>query len=151
MSAERTLVLVKPDGVQRGLAGEIVSRLERTGLQIIGMKLMLISEDLAGRHYAEHSEKPFYSGLVSFITSSPVVALVLKGPSAISTTRKIMGVTNPVDAAPGTIRGDLGVDMGRNLIHGSANAEDAARDVALFFDDSELVEYDRAIQPWVVE
>ena len=151
MSAERTLVLVKPDGVQRGLAGEIVSRLERTGLQIIGMKLMLISEDLAGRHYAEHSEKPFYSGLVSFITSSPVVALVLKGPSAISTTRKIMGVTNPVDAAPGTIRGDLGVDMGRNLIHGSANAEDAAREVALFFDDSELVEYDRAIQAWVVE
>ena len=151
MSAERTLVLVKPDGVQRGLAGEIVSRLERTGLQIIGMKLMLISEDLAGRHYADHSEKPFYSGLVSFITSSPVVALALKGPSAISTTRKIMGVTNPVDAAPGTIRGDLGVDMGRNLIHGSANAEDAAREVALFFDDSELVEYDRAIQPWVVE
>ena len=151
MSAERTLVLVKPDGVQRGLAGEIVSRLERTGLQIIGMKLMLISEDLAGRHYAEHSEKPFYSGLVSFITSSPVVALALKGPSAISTTQKIMGVTNPVDAAPGTIRGDLGVDMGRNLIHGSANAEDAAREVALFFDDSELVEYDRAIQPWVVE
>ena len=151
MPPERTLVLVKPDGVQRGLAGEIVSRLERTGLQIIGMKLMLISEDLAGRHYAEHSEKPFYSGLVSFITSSPVVALALKGPSAISTTRKIMGVTNPVDAAPGTIRGDLGVDMGRNLIHGSANAEDAAREVALFFDDSELVEYDRAIQPWVVE
>ena len=151
MSAERTLVLVKPDGVQRGLAGEIISRLERTGLQIIGMKLMLISEDLAGRHYAEHSEKPFYSGLVSFITSSPVVALALKGPSAISTTRKIMGVTNPVDAAPGTIRGDLCVDMGRNLIHGSANAEDAAREVALFFDDSELVEYDRAIQPWVVE
>ena len=151
MSAERTLVLVKPDGVQRGLAGEIVSRLERTGLQIIGMKLMLISEDLAGRHYAEHSEKPFFSGLVSFITSSPVVALALKGPSAISTTRKIMGVTNPVDAAPGTIRGDLGVDMGRNLIHGSANAEDAAREVALFFDDSELGEYERAIQPWVVE
>jgi nucleoside-diphosphate kinase len=151
MSAERTLVLVKPDGVQRGLAGEIISRLEHTGLQIIGMKLMLISEDLAGRHYADHSEKPFYSGLVSFITSSPVVALALEGPSAISTTRKIMGVTNPVDAAPGTIRGDLGVDMGRNLIHGSANAEDAAREVALFFDDSELVEYDRAIQPWVVE
>ncbi|HIN15322.1 MAG TPA: nucleoside-diphosphate kinase [Dehalococcoidia bacterium] len=151
MSAERTLVLVKPDGVQRGLAGEIVSRLERTGLQIIGMKLMLISEVLAGRPYAEHSEKPFYSGLVSFITSSPVVALALKCPSAISTTRKIMGVTNPVDAAPGTIRGDLGVDMGRNLIHGSANAEDAAREVALFFDDSELVEYDRAIQPWLVE
>lgn len=151
MSTERTLVLVKPDGVQRGLAGEIVGRLERTGLQIIGMKLMQISEDLASRHYAEHVDKPFYPGLVSFITSSPVVALVLKGPGAISTTRKIMGVTNPADAAPGTIRGDLGIDMGRNLIHGSANAEDAAREVALFFDDSELVSYDRATQPWIVE
>lgn len=151
MSTERTLVLVKPDGVQRGLAGEIVGRLERTGLQIIGMKLMQISEDLASRHYAEHVDKPFYPGLVSFITSSPVVALVLEGPGAISTTRKIMGVTNPADAAPGTIRGDLGIDMGRNLIHGSANAEDAAREVALFFDDSELVSYDRATQPWIVE
>lgn len=151
MSTERTLVLVKPDGVQRGLTGEIVGRLERAGLQIIGMKLMMISEDLASRHYAEHTEKPFYRGLVSFITSSPVVALALKGPSAISTTRKIMGVTDPADAAPGSIRGDLGIDMGRNLIHGSANAEDAAREVALFFDDSELISYDRATQPWIVE
>ncbi|MCH8230125.1 MAG: nucleoside-diphosphate kinase [Chloroflexi bacterium] len=151
MSTERTLVLVKPDGVQRGLTGEIVGRLERTGLQIIGMKLMLISEDLASRHYAEHTEKPFYRGLVSFITSSPVVALALEGPSAISTTRKIMGVTDPADAAPGSIRGDLGIDMGRNLIHGSANAEEAAREVALFFDDSELISYDRATQPWIVE
>ena len=151
MSTERTLVLVKPDGVQRGLTGEIVGRLERTGLQIIGMKLMLISEDLASRHYAEHTEKPFYRGLVSFITSSPVVALALEGPSAISTTRKIMGVTDPADAAPGSIRGDLGIDMGRNLIHGSANAEEAAREVALFFDDTELISYDRATQPWIVE
>ena len=150
MSTERTLVLVKPDGVQRGLTGEIVGRLERTGLQIIGMKLMMISEDLASRHYAEHAEKPFYPGLVSFITSSPVVALVLEGPSAISTIRKVMGVTDPADAAPGSIRGDLGIDMGRNLIHGSANAEDAAREVALFFDDSELISYDRATQPWIV-
>ena len=151
MSTERTLVLVKPDGVQRGLAGEIVGRLESTGLQIIGMKMMMISEDLAGRHYAEHAEKPFYPGLVSFITSSPVIAIALEGPSAISTTRKIMGATNPTDAAPGTIRGDLGIDMGRNLIHGSANAEDAAREMGLFFDDSELVAYDRATQPWIVE
>lgn len=151
MAMERTLVLVKPDGVQRGLAGEIVGRLERTGLQIVAMKLMSISEDLASRHYSEHAEKPFYPGLVSFITSSPVVALVLEGPSAISTTRKIMGGTNPADAAPGTIRGDLGVDMGRNLIHGSANAEDAAREIGLFFDDSELVSYVRASQPWIVE
>ncbi|MCI0774128.1 MAG: nucleoside-diphosphate kinase [Chloroflexi bacterium] len=151
MSTERTLVLVKPDGVQRGLTGEIVGRLERTGLQIIGMKLMMISEDLASRHYAEHTEKPFYRGLVSFITSSPVVALALEGPSAISTIRKVMGVTDPADAAPGSIRGDLGIDMGRNLIHGSANSEDAAREVALFFDDSELISYDRATQPWIVE
>ena len=151
MSTERTLVLVKPDGVQRGLAGEIVGRLERTGLQIVGMKMMLISEDLASRHYAEHREKPFYPGLVSFITSSPVVALALEGPGAIAITRKIMGGTDPADAAPGTIRGDLGIDMGRNLIHGSANAEDAAREVALFFDDSELVSYDRATQTWTVE
>jgi nucleoside-diphosphate kinase len=148
---ERTLVLVKPDGVQRGLAGEIIGRLERTGMQIIGMKLMQISDELASTHYGEHEGKPFYAGLVGFITSSPVVALCLEGPSAISTTRKLMGETNPADADPGTVRGDLGVDMGRNLIHGSANADDAAREVGLFFDDDELTAYDRATQPWIVE
>lgn len=151
MASERTLVLIKPDGVQRGLAGEIISRLERTGMQIIGMKVMQVSDELAGEHYAEHQGKPFYPGLVSFITSSPVVAIALEGPSAISATRKLMGVTNPADAAPGTIRGDLGVDMGRNLIHGSANAEDAAREVPLWFAADELVSYDRATQPWIVE
>jgi nucleoside-diphosphate kinase len=151
MTTERTLVLVKPDGVQRGLAGEVIGRLERTGLQIIGMKLMQISDELAATHYGEHEGKPFYAGLVGFITSSPVVALALEGPSAISTTRKIMGATNPADADPGTVRGDLAVDMGRNLIHGSANADDAARELALFFNDSELVSYDRATQPWIVE
>ena len=151
MASERTLVLVKPDGVQRGLAGEIISRLERTGMQIIGMKVMQVSDELAGEHYAEHQGKPFYPGLVSFITSSPVVAIALEGPSAISTTRKLMGVTNPAEAAPGTIRGDLGVDMGRNLIHGSANAEDALREVPLWFGADELVSYDRATQPWIVE
>ena len=151
MTTERTLVMVKPDGVQRGLAGEIISRLERTGLQIVGLKLMQISEDLASQHYGEHHGKPFYQGLVSFITSSPVIALVLEGPSAISTTRKIMGATNPADSAPGTIRGDFGVDMGRNLIHGSANLEDAAREVSLFFNDSELTDYSRSTQQWIVE
>jgi len=151
MTTERTLVLVKPDGVQRGLAGEIIGRLERTGLQIIGMKLMQISDELASTHYGEHEGKLFYAGLVGFITSSPVVALCLEGPSAISTTRKLMGATNPADADPGTVRGDLAVDMGRNLIHGSANADDAAREVALFFDDSELITYDRATQAWIVE
>ena len=151
MTTERTLVLVKPDGVQRGLAGEIIGRLERTGMQIIGMKLMQISDELASTHYGEHEGKPFYAGLVGFITSSPVVALCLEGPSAISTTRKLMGATNPADADPGTVRGDLAVDMGRNLIHGSANADDAAREVGLFFDDSELIAYDRATQSWIVE
>ena len=115
------------------------------------MKLMQISDELASTHYGEHEGKPFYPSLVGFITSSPVVALALEGPSAISTTRKLMGATNPADADPGTVRGDLGVDMGRNLIHGSANADDAAREVALFFNDSELVAYDRATQPWIVE
>ena len=151
MTTERTLVLVKPDGIQRGIAGEIISRLERTGLQIIGLKLMQISDDLASQHYGEHHDKPFYPGLVSFITSSPVIALVLKGPSAVSTTRKIMGATNPADSAPGTIRGDFGVDMGRNLIHGSANLEDAAREVSLFFNDSELTDYSRSTQQWIIE
>ena len=151
MTTERTLVLVKPDGVQRGIAGEIISRLERTGLQIIGLKLMQISDDLASQHYGEHHGKPFYPGLVSFITSSPVLALVLEGPSAVSTTRKIMGATNPADSAPGTIRGDFGVDMGRNLIHGSANLEDAAREVSLFFNDSELTDYSRSTQLLIIE
>jgi len=112
---------------------------------------MQISEDLASRHYGEHRDKPFYTGLVSFITSSPVIALVLEGPSAVSTTRKTMGATNPADSSPGTIRGDFGIDMGRNLIHGSANLEDATREVSLFFDDSELTDYSRSTQQWIVE
>jgi nucleoside-diphosphate kinase len=112
---------------------------------------MQISDDLASQHYGEHHDKPFYPGLVSFITSSPVIALVLEGPSAVSTTRKIMGATNPADSAPGTIRGDFGVDMGRNLIHGSANLEDAAREVSLFFNDSELTDYSRSTQQWIIE
>ena len=151
MAMERTLVLVKPDGVQRGLAGEIVGRLERTGLQIVAMKLMSISEDLASRHYSEHAEKPFYPGLVSFITSSPVVALVLEGPSAISTTRKLMGGTNPADAAPGTIRGDLAVFIGMNLIHGSDSESSAKREIDLFFSPDEIVEYTRDVEKWIIE
>ncbi|MDA1298398.1 MAG: nucleoside-diphosphate kinase [Chloroflexi bacterium] len=151
MATETTLVLIKPDGVQRGLSGEIVRRLEQTGLKIVGLKLMQVSRELAGRHYGEHEGKPFYNGLVDYITSSPVVALALEGPDAISITRKLMGVTKPAEAAPGTIRGDLGVDIGRNLIHGSANAEDAAREVGLFFDSSELLRWDRAIESWINE
>lgn len=151
MATETTLVLIKPDGVQRGLSGEIVRRLEQTGLKVVGLKLMQVSRELAGRHYGEHEGKPFYNGLVDYITSSPVVALALEGPDAISITRKLMGVTKPAEAAPGTIRGDFGVDIGRNLIHGSANAEDAAREVGLFFDSSELLRWDRAIESWINE
>ena len=151
MSYERTLVLIKPDGVQRGLAGQIVARLENTGYKIVGMKLMQVPRQLAEQHYAEHVGKPFYDGLVEYISSSPVVAMCLQGPSVISATRKLMGATNPSEAAPGTIRGDYGVEIGRNLVHGSASAEDAAREVALFFSEGEIVDWQRAAEPWILE
>lgn len=150
MELERTLVLVKPDGIQRGLSGEILRRLESTGMKIVGLKLMQVSDDLASRHYAEHEGKLFFNGLVSYITSSPVVAVCLEGPDAIAITRKLMGATRPSEAAPGTIRGDLGIDVSRNLIHGSANAEDAKRELALFFSNDELINYNRATDNWVV-
>ena len=150
MELERTLVLVKPDGLQRGLVGTILGRLEVTGMKIVGMKLMRVSEALAQRHYAEHEGKPFYEGLVSYITSAPIVALCLEGPNAIAITRKLMGATSPNDAAPGTIRGDFGVEISRNLVHGSANPDDAAREVGLFFSDEELIDYARANDVWIV-
>ncbi|HJM52796.1 MAG TPA: nucleoside-diphosphate kinase [Dehalococcoidia bacterium] len=151
MANEKTLILVKPDGVQRGIAGQVIGRLEATGLRISGMKLLQISDELAAEHYGEHVGKPFYSGLVTFITSGPVVAICLDGPGAISIARKVMGSTNPAEAAPGTIRGDLAVEIGRNVIHGSANEEDAAREVALYFSEDELVDYTRAIDDWLIE
>ena len=148
---ERTLVLVKPDGVQRGLIGEAITRFERTGLKVTGLKLIHIPEALAAQHYAEHMGKPFYNGLISFITSSPSVAMVLEGTNAVANVRKLMGVTNPSESQPGTIRGDLGMDLGRNIVHGSANREDAAREVPLFFDEAEITSYDRAVDPWIYE
>ncbi len=148
---ERTLVLVKPDGVQRGLIGEVISRFEGTGLKVTGLKLIHISNDLAGRHYAEHEGKPFYEGLITFITSSPSVAMVLEGTNAVSNVRKMMGVTDPSGSQPGTIRGDYGLDLGRNIVHGSANLDDAAREVSLFFEESEIASYDRAVDPWIYE
>ena len=151
MSNEKTLVLVKPDGVQRNLIGDVIGRLEKTGLKIVGLKLIKINDELAGKHYAEHKEKPFFEGLVKFITSSPVVALVLEGNNAISVTRKTMGSTNPVDSPPGTIRGDFAIDLGRNIIHGSANETDAKREVDLFFDDNELCQYSRSNDEWTTE
>ncbi|GAB4477840.1 MAG: nucleoside-diphosphate kinase [Anaerolineae bacterium] len=148
---ERTLVLVKPDGVQRGLTGEIISRLERSGLRLVGMKLMHISRELAEVHYAEHKGKKFYDGLINYITSGPVVAMVWEGTGAIANVRRLMGATDPAEATPGTIRGDLGLEKGRNLVHGSANEADAAREVGLFFTDGELVEWTRDTDRWVFE
>ncbi|MFW6174444.1 MAG: nucleoside-diphosphate kinase [Chloroflexota bacterium] len=151
MAAERTLVLLKPDAVQRGLTGKVIDRLESAGLKIAGMKLLQVNDDLASRHYAEHEDKPFYKGLVNFITSGPVVAMCLEGPGAIALTRKLMGSTNPADAAPGTIRGDFALDIGRNIIHGSADEGDARREVSLFFSEGELMDYARDTDPWIVE
>jgi len=133
MAKERTLVLVKPDGVERGLVGEVISRFERLGMRIVAMRLMRVDEELAARHYQEHREKPFYSELISFITSGEVVAMVLEGEEAISLVRKVMGPTNPLDAPPGTIRGDFGMEITRNIVHGSDGPESALREIGLFF------------------
>lgn len=133
MPSERTLVLVKPDGVRRGLAGEVISRVERLGLKLVAMRLLRVDEELASRHYAEHVDKPFYPELVSFITSGEVVAMVLEGESAITAVRKLMGPTDPADAPPGTIRGDYGLEITENIVHGSDGPESAVRETALFF------------------
>ena len=151
MTVERTLVLVKPDGVQRGLVGELVGRLERRGLKPVAMKLMQIDEGLAGRHYGEHREKPFFPGLVAFITSSPVVAMVWEGPGAVAMVRAMMGPTNPASAPPGTIRGDLALDHGMNLIHGSDSPARAQTEMALFFSEGELHDYERTADRWIRE
>lgn len=148
---EQTLVIIKPDGVQRGLVGEIIGRLERRGLKIVAMELRVIERELAERHYGEHKGKPFYDGLVDYITSGPVVTLVLEGPQAIAATRATMGATRPVEAAPGTIRGDLGMMVGRNLIHGSDSPESAAREVALFFPNGVASGWSRETDRWILE
>lgn len=148
---ERTLVLVKPDGMQRGLAGEILARLERRGLKIVGLKLLHMDEALARRHYAVHEGKPFFEGLVRYITSSPVIAAVFEGTAAVAVVRNAMGATNPADAASGSIRGDLAVEIGRNLIHGSDSVENAGKEIALFFRPDELVLWERDVDRWVFE
>jgi nucleoside-diphosphate kinase len=135
VAVERTLVLVKPDGMRRGLAGEIVSRFERRGLRLRGARLLKISRALAGQHYAEHRGKPFYEGLVSFITSGPTLALAVEGESAIRVVRTMMGATNPLDSAPGTIRGDFATELEENIVHGSDSKASAKRELALFFPD----------------
>ena len=148
---ERTLVLVKPDAMQRGLAGEVLSRFERRGLRLVGLRLLHIDEALARRHYAEHEGKPFMEGLVSFITSAPVVAAVLEGPRAVAAVRQTMGATDPRQAATGSIRGDLALDLGRNLVHGSDSPESAAREIALFFGGEPLIEWSSDRDRWVAE
>jgi nucleoside-diphosphate kinase len=147
---ERTLVLIKPDGVQRLLAGRILARYEDRGLKLVGLKLIEVSRDLAERHYAVHREKPFFAGLVEFITSGPLVAAVLEGPNAISVVRAMNGATRPHEAAPGSIRGDFALETARNLVHASDGPETAAAEVALWFDPPELVVYEREIDRWVL-
>ena len=148
---ERTLVLVKPDGVQRGLIGEIISRLERRGLKLVGMKLLQVNDALARQHYGEHVDRPFFAGLVAFITSSPVVAMAWEAENAVEAVRNTMGQTNPTTSPPGTIRGDLALDIGRNLVHGSDSRESAERELALFFGAGELLDYTRANDGWIKE
>ncbi len=148
---QRTLVLVKPDGVQRGLVGAIVARLERRGLKLIGLKMMRISKDVAARHYAEHQGKAFFDGLIAFITSGPVVAMIWEGREAVTVVRSLMGATDPLKASPGTIRGDLALDLGMNLIHGSDSPERAETEIVLFFEPKELHEYERTADRWIRE
>ncbi len=147
-SVERTLVILKPDAVQRGLIGPIITRIEQRGFRIVAMKMMQISRELAERHYAEHKGKAFYPGLIDFITSAPVVVMVIEGPQAVRLVRQMMGATNAADAAPGTIRGDFALSM-KNLIHGSDSLDSAAREIALYFSEEELLNYERPSDPWI--
>jgi nucleoside-diphosphate kinase len=147
---ERTLVLIKPDGVQRLLAGRILARYEDRGLRLVGLKLMAVGRDLAERHYAVHRDKPFFPGLVDFITSGPLVAAVLEGPNAIGVVRAMNGATRPSEAAPGTIRGDFALETGQNLVHASDSVETAAAEISLWFTGDELLDYRREIDRWVL-
>jgi len=146
---ERTLILIKPDGVQRCVAGEIISRLERRGLKIVGLKMLQMDRALAEKHYAVHQEKPFFNGLVKFITSGPIIAAVLEGEKAIESTRQTMGATDPKKAAPGTIRADLGINLEHNLIHGSDSPENAEKEISIFFKPGEILTYGRDIDRWL--
>ena len=148
---QRTLVLIKPDGLQRGLVGTIVSRLETRGLKIVAMKMLKMNQKMAEQHYNIHLERPFFQGLVSFITSSPIIAIVLEGPDAVALIRNTIGVTNPIQASSGTIRGDFALTIGRNLVHGSDSMETAASEIKLFFQPDEILDYPRDVEPWIIE
>ena len=148
---ERTLILVKPDAMQRGLAFEVLRRLESRGLRVEALRLLHVDEEMARRHYGEHEGKPFFEGLVSYITSSPIIAAVFAGSDAIAAARQTMGATNPTEAAPGTIRGDLAVEIGRNLVHGSDSVESAEREIGIFFEGQSPVDWRRATDGWIFE
>ncbi|MEM7346324.1 MAG: nucleoside-diphosphate kinase [Chloroflexota bacterium] len=148
---ERTLILIKPDGVERALIGPIIGRFEQRGLKLAALKLVQVSNELARQHYAVHEGKPFFEPLIEYIISSPVVAMVLEGPDAIVAARNTIGATKPVEASPGSIRGDFGMMVGRNLVHGSDSPENAAAEIALWFDESELVSYTRSVDSWIIE
>ncbi len=148
---ERTLIIIKPDGVERALIGPIITRFEQRGLRIVAMKMMQVSEELARKHYAVHEGKPFFEPLIEYITSAPVVVMVLEGPEAIQVVRNTIGATRPVEATAGSIRGDFGLMVGRNLVHGSDGPETAMAEIALWFDESELISYERVIDRWILE
>ena len=148
---ERTLVLVKPDGVQRGLMGEIVARLERRGLRLAGAKFVNVDRGLAEKHYAIHKGKPFYDGLIAYITSAPVLATVWEGPQSVAAVRQTMGATRPTEAQPGSVRHDFGLEVGRNLTHASDSADTAAEEIRLWFDEDELVSWKRDLDRWIFE
>jgi len=148
---ERSLVLVKPDGVQRGLIGEVIARLERRGLRMVAAKFMAVSQELAETHYAIHKGKPFYDGLIAYITSAPVMAMVWEGPNAVAAIRQTMGATRPTEAAPGSLRHDFALEVGRNLTHASDTVENGEKEVALWFKPEELVDWKRAVDSWVFE
>ena len=151
MTTETSLVFLKPDAIQRGLVGRILSRFEDKGLRLVASKLITVPTDLAKKHYAEHEGKPFYDSLINFITSGPVLVLAIRGDDAISVCRNLMGKTNGKEAAPGTIRGDFGMSPGYNLIHGSDSPESAERELKMWFNDDELIDYHRSIEQWVYE
>ncbi len=148
---ERTFVMLKPDAVQRGLVGEIVGRFERRGLKIVALKMVHVTPEFAHQHYAVHVGKPFFAGLINYITSGPVVAMVLEGTNAIEVARATMGATNPAKAAPGTVRADFALEMGRNLVHGSDGPDTAAFEIGLWFKPEELLSYGRSVDPWIFE
>lgn len=148
---ERTFLMIKPDAVQRNLIGKIISRIENKGLKLVGGKLMQVPQELAEKHYSEHEGKPFYNNLISFITSAPVFAMVVEGEDAVAVSRHIIGSTNPSDATPGSIRGDLGLTVGRNIIHGSDSVESAQREISLWFNDEEVNSYESPRDAWLYE